>query len=126
MQKRWQGSHLLEYFLSFNFVVATPANKIGMFLLQILDKADRLTAAANAFGHARFVRAEVEMEREVATDLSGRAIAAVVLHAAHIRAVAVACGRQEDCTSGFEFRPLLGSERLVLTVCFYTQFAMET
>ena len=53
--------------------------------------------------HVRFVRVEEEAVRVSATAPSGRPIAAVVLHVAHIRAVAVACGRQEDCTSRFEF-----------------------
>gem|GEM_PF-1611527 len=33
VQKRWLGCHLLEYFLGFDFVVAMPANKIEMLII---------------------------------------------------------------------------------------------
>ena len=74
-----------------------------MFLLQILNKTHGLTVAATAaVARARLERVEVEVVRIVAIVLSGRPAFAVALHIVHIRAVAEACGRQKDCTCGFE------------------------
>ena len=74
-----------------------------MFLLQILNETDTEPAAAIVAGKVRSVRGEAEAVRDVAIALSGRPIAAEALHIVHIRAVvAAACGRQEDCTCGFE------------------------
>ena len=101
MQKRWQSCHLLEYFLGFDFVVAMPANKIGMFLLQILNETHGVTAVATVAAHARYVRADAEVVREVAI-ASGRPIESVVLQIAHIGAVAITRSGEEDRTCGFE------------------------
>ena len=81
--------------------MASPANKIGMFLLQILNETDTAPVAATAVAHVRSVRAKVEVERAVATALCGRPIAAVALHIVHIGAAAVTRSGQEDCTYGF-------------------------
>ena len=71
------------------------SNKIGMFLLQILNETNTATGFATAAGvdGRRAVRAEVEGARAVAIVLSGRPIVAAALHFVHKRAVAVACGR---------------------------------
>ena len=60
----------------------------------MLNKTHGLSVVAIVVVHVRFVRVEVEVVRVVAIVLSGRPIVAVVLHVVHIRAVAVACGRQ--------------------------------
>ena len=59
------------------------SNKIGMFLLQILNETDTVPVVAKIVDHVRFVRDEVEVARAVAIVLSGRPIAAVALHAVH-------------------------------------------
>ena len=79
------------------------SNKIGLFLLQILNETDTEAVEARVADHIRFVRVEAEAARAGATVLSGRPIEAAVLHEGHIGAVAVARSRQEDCTSRFEF-----------------------
>ena len=67
-------------------------------ILQILNETDTETVVAIGAVHVRFVRAEVEVVRAVATAPSGRPIAAVVLHEAHISTAAAASSREEDRT----------------------------
>ena len=72
------------------------SNKIGMFLLQILDKTYGVTVVASAVVHVRSVRVEVEAARVAAIVLSGRPIVTVALHVVLIRAAAVARSGKED------------------------------
>ena len=98
-----------------------------MFLLQILNETDTEPAAAIVAGKVRSVRVAAEAVRDVAIALSGRpAFAVDALHIVRIRAVAEACGRQEDSTCGFEFRPLLSSEGLVSSIILHTPITMKT
>ena len=60
------------------------SNKIGMFLLQILNKTDTAPVVAIAAAYARPVRVETEAGRVVARVLSGKPIVAATLHAADI------------------------------------------
>lgn len=53
-------------------------------ILQILNKTDRSTVAANVVVHARSVRVEEEAARVVAIVLSGRPIVAAVLHDVYV------------------------------------------